>query len=229
MRRRTPRVRVARPDAPGSDLSRPNRGHHRFSCSAIPLPTTIVHLPHVPHRRCHLITLIDRGNPDLVAAIREEIDARRPHHLRPFHGSGALPPDWGYYLSPERRPGRPGDFLTAPEAHPFFGITLARQIAECWERLGRPEPFVVREYGPGVGGLAWDIIGGLSARGAGLPRRAPVPPRGAESAPPGAGAGCLCRGGTRRLVRGEVPAPTWSRSPASSSPTRWPMPSASTA
>lgn len=70
-------------------------------------------------------------------------------------------PDWGYYRSAQRRPGRPGDFLTAPEAHPFFGITLSRQIAECWQRLGSPERFVVREYGPGIGGLAWDIIGGL--------------------------------------------------------------------
>lgn len=68
---------------------------------------------------------------------------------------------WGYYRAEQRRPGRPGDFLTAPEAHPFFGITLSRQIAECWERLERPDPFVVREYGPGIGGLAWDIIGGL--------------------------------------------------------------------
>lgn len=71
-------------------------------------------------------------------------------------------PDWGYYRAAQRRPGRSGDFLTAPEAHPFFGITLARQIAECWERLDRPDPFVVREYGPGVGGLAWDIIAGLT-------------------------------------------------------------------
>jgi len=71
-------------------------------------------------------------------------------------------PEWGYYLTETRRPGRSGDFLTAPEAHPFFGITLARQIAECWDRLGQPRRFVVREYGPGIGGLAWDIIGGLT-------------------------------------------------------------------
>lgn len=101
-------------------------------------------------------------NPDLVAAIRAEISASggkitfaRFMELALYH------PDWGYYRAPERRPGRPGDFLTAPEAHPFFGITLARQVAECWERLGRPSRFVVREYGAGIGGLAWDIIAGL--------------------------------------------------------------------
>jgi SAM-dependent MidA family methyltransferase len=103
------------------------------------------------------------GNADLIAANRAEIAAAggcipfaRFMELALYH------PDWGYYLSPVRRPGRPGDFLTAPETHPFFGITLARQIAECWERLDRPAPFVVREYGSGIGALAWDVIAGLS-------------------------------------------------------------------
>ena len=103
--------------------------------------------------------------PDsLEAAIRAEIAA----------GGGRIPfarfmelalyhPRWGYYLAERRRPGRPGDFLTAPETHPFFGIALARQVAECWERLGRPAPFVVREYGAGSGALAWDIVAGLAA------------------------------------------------------------------
>jgi SAM-dependent MidA family methyltransferase len=71
-------------------------------------------------------------------------------------------PDYGYYVTPDRRPGRGGDFLTAPETTPYFGVTLATQIGECWDRLGRPEPFTIREYGAGVGGLAYDIIAGLS-------------------------------------------------------------------
>ncbi len=105
----------------------------------------------------------DTSNPRLVAAIRAEIDAQggRIPFAR-FMDLALYHPEWGYYLAQARRPGRPGDFLTAPEAHPFFGITLARQIAECWDRLGQPGRFVVREYGPGIGGLAWDIIGGLT-------------------------------------------------------------------
>lgn len=98
----------------------------------------------------------------LIDAIRAEIVAEggRITFAR-FMDLALYHPAWGYYRAARRRPGRPGDFLTAPEAHPFFGVTLARQIADCWERLDRPQPFVVREYGPGVGGLAWDIIGGL--------------------------------------------------------------------
>ncbi len=102
------------------------------------------------------------GNPLLIAAIRAEIAAQggRITFAR-FMDLALYHPEWGYYHAAQRRPGRPGDFLTAPEAHPFFGITLARQIADCWERLGQPDRFIVREYGPGIGGLAWDIIGGL--------------------------------------------------------------------
>ena len=71
-------------------------------------------------------------------------------------------PEFGYYLSAERKPGRGGDFLTSPEASPLFGITIARQIIECWERLDRPAGFSIREYGSGVGGLAYDILAGLA-------------------------------------------------------------------
>ncbi|HEV2107485.1 MAG TPA: SAM-dependent methyltransferase [Thermomicrobiales bacterium] len=105
----------------------------------------------------------DLGNPALVALIREEIAAAggRITFAR-FMNLALYHPRHGYYLAAERRPGRGGDFLTAPELHPFFGFALARQIADCWERLDRPESFVVREYGAGVGGLAYDVIAGLT-------------------------------------------------------------------
>ena len=67
----------------------------------------------------------------------------------------------GYYRSSKRRPGRGGDFLTAPEMHPLFGLTVARQIAECWRSMDQPEQFTIREYGAGVGGFAYDILAGL--------------------------------------------------------------------
>lgn len=114
------------------------------------------------------------SDPILVAAIRAEIMGLASPRGEPsgagrsgritfarFMELALYHPERGYYLTAERRPGRGGDFLTSPEASPFFGLTLARQIAECWERLGRPRPFTVREYGPGVGGLAYDILVGL--------------------------------------------------------------------
>ena len=70
-------------------------------------------------------------------------------------------PAGGYYRGETARPGRGGDFLTAPETHPVFGEMLARALAEIWERLGRPEPFVLREYGAGTGALASSVLAGL--------------------------------------------------------------------
>ena len=108
------------------------------------------------------------GNPTLRGLIRDAIAAaggRIP--FTRFMESALYHPDHGYYLGEPRRPGRSGDFLTAPEAHPFFGLALSRQVAECWERLGRPDPFVVREYGAGVGALAYDIVTGLEGNAPG--------------------------------------------------------------
>ena len=39
---------------------------------------------------------------------------------------------------------------------------MSRQIVEFWERMGRLADFSIREYGSGVGGLAYDILAGLS-------------------------------------------------------------------
>ncbi len=105
----------------------------------------------------------DLGDPELIAVIRKELDAAggRLSFAR-FMELALYHPTLGYYLAPERRPGRGGDFLTAPETHPFFGMALARQLAECWDRLGRPDRWVVREDGAGIGGLAYDVIAGLT-------------------------------------------------------------------
>jgi SAM-dependent MidA family methyltransferase len=102
------------------------------------------------------------GNPELIEVIRGEIAAAGKITFARFMELALYHPEHGYYLTEARRPGRGGDFLTAPEASAYFGLTLARQIGECWERLGRPERFVIREYGSGIGGLAYDVIAGLS-------------------------------------------------------------------
>ncbi len=91
---------------------------------------------------------------DLVARIHEEIARDGPITFARFMDLALYDPDGGYYRAEAARPGRDGDFLTAPEAHPIFGAALARAVADAWDRLGRPEPFVLREYGAGTGTLA---------------------------------------------------------------------------
>jgi len=65
------------------------------------------------------------------------------------------------------RPGRGGDFLTAPEAHPIFGRAIARFVDDLWRALGQPARFTVREHGAGDGALAEAILAGLQADGSG--------------------------------------------------------------
>ncbi len=101
------------------------------------------------------------GNPRLIAAIRDEIAATGPIPFARFMELALYHPEHGYYVAPARRPGRGGDFLTAPEMHPLFGLTIARQILECVDRLDNPEPFTILEYGSGIGGLAYDVIVGM--------------------------------------------------------------------
>ncbi|MGC4190460.1 MAG: SAM-dependent methyltransferase [Thermomicrobiales bacterium] len=102
------------------------------------------------------------SNPILVARLHDEIATSGPITVARFMERALYEPVVGYYRTATRRPGREGDFLTAPETHPFFGFALARQVAECWERLGQPDPFTIREYGPGMGTLAYDILAALA-------------------------------------------------------------------
>jgi SAM-dependent MidA family methyltransferase len=102
------------------------------------------------------------------AAIRAEIERRGAISFADFMGLALGHPDGGYYMAAAERPIRSGDFLTAPELHPIFGATLARQVEEAWDRLGRPVPFTLVEHGAGAGTLALAILAGLRADGSPL-------------------------------------------------------------
>lgn len=54
--------------------------------------------------------------------------------------------------------GRRADFITSPEVGPLFGSVVASFIDSEWERLGRPDPFVVLEAGAGRGALAAAVL-----------------------------------------------------------------------
>ena len=104
----------------------------------------------------------------LVARIRDEIGRLGPMPFVRFMELALYDPAGGYYRASEARPGRTGDFLTAPEAHPIFGRAVARVLDETWRRLGEPKRFVLREYGAGDGTLALAIHDGLRRDGSGL-------------------------------------------------------------
>jgi NADH dehydrogenase [ubiquinone] 1 alpha subcomplex assembly factor 7 len=66
-------------------------------------------------------------------------------------------PEGGYYAT--RDPiGAAGDFTTAPEISQIFGELIGLWCAELWQRIGRPDPVILAELGPGRGILMSDIL-----------------------------------------------------------------------
>jgi len=104
----------------------------------------------------------------LVELIRSEIRRDGAMPFARFMKLALYDPTGGYYRGDSARPGREGDFITAPELHPIFGRSLATAIEEMWRRMGEPAPFVVRELGAGTGALAVAILDGLREAGSPL-------------------------------------------------------------
>lgn len=104
----------------------------------------------------------------LVGLIRDEVERDGPITFARFMELALYDPGSGYYRAKAARPGRAGDFLTAPEAHPIFGRTIARHVDEVWQALGRPPEFAVREFGAGGGALGEGLLAGLAADGSAL-------------------------------------------------------------
>jgi len=96
-------------------------------------------------------------NQALRALLRDRIRAEGPITFRDYMATVAHHPTEGYYA---RRAaiGTGGDFITSPEVHPLFGALIARQVAQFWELLARPAPFVVVEQGGGTGKLARALL-----------------------------------------------------------------------
>ena len=64
----------------------------------------------------------------------------------------------GFYTTGGGSAGRRGDFITSPEVGPLFGAVLARFFDAEWERIGRPDPFIVVDAGAGPGTLARAVL-----------------------------------------------------------------------
>ena len=78
-----------------------------------------------------------------------------------FMENALYDPDEGFY---SRMPvGEQGHFVTSPHLSPVFGRLAARQVADLWELLGRPDPFHVVEVGAADGTLARQILEALPA------------------------------------------------------------------
>jgi SAM-dependent MidA family methyltransferase len=98
-----------------------------------------------------------RTEPTLLAAIIEDrIRARGPITFAEYMDACLYHPEHGYYTKAQQQPRR--DYYTSVDTGPLFGRLLARQFHEMWERLERPDEFVLVDSGAGVGTLAGQIL-----------------------------------------------------------------------
>jgi SAM-dependent MidA family methyltransferase len=67
-------------------------------------------------------------------------------------------PEHGYYVAADPAL----DYQTSPNVHPVFGAAIARQLADFWRLLGRPQRFEIFEAGAGSGRLAADVLSALN-------------------------------------------------------------------
>ena len=103
------------------------------------------------------------SEPQLVERIRDEILASAGQRITfaRFMERALTEPGLGYYVTSEVRPTRLGDYLSAPELHPFFGRCVGRFLTAAWQRAGCPEAFTVHEHGAGRGTLRDSVRAGL--------------------------------------------------------------------
>ena len=66
-------------------------------------------------------------------------------------------PSLGYYIRKDPF-GAAGDFVTAPEISQMFGELIGLWCAEVWRLMGRPNPVLMVELGPGRGTLMADVL-----------------------------------------------------------------------
>jgi SAM-dependent MidA family methyltransferase len=101
---------------------------------------------------------VTTGNHVLIDIIRTEITERGPQSFAWFMEQALYHPEHGYYSSGRCEIGRHGDYFTNVSVGPLFGRLLTTQFAQMWERLGRPENFVIVEQGAHHGDFARDVL-----------------------------------------------------------------------
>ena len=98
----------------------------------------------------------------LANKIARRIRAEGPLSLAAYMAIALHDPELGYYAT--RRPlGGAGDFVTAPEISQLFGELIGLWCVVVWEQIGRPDPVIVAELGPGSGMLAGDLLRAAAA------------------------------------------------------------------
>jgi SAM-dependent MidA family methyltransferase len=86
--------------------------------------------------------------------LADEIRRGGPIPFRRFMEVALYHPVHGYYRRPRDPFGRHGDFFTAEQLQPVFGILMAIRVRQLCRELGEPAGFAVVELGAGRGEMA---------------------------------------------------------------------------
>lgn len=90
----------------------------------------------------------------LEELLREKIRHRGPLRFAEFMELALYHPEHGYYRSDRDPFGRAGDYYTAEQLQPVYGILMAQLIERLCEAMGRPREFAVAELGAGRAEMA---------------------------------------------------------------------------
>jgi NADH dehydrogenase [ubiquinone] 1 alpha subcomplex assembly factor 7 len=96
-------------------------------------------------------------SPGLADKIARRIRAEGPLSVAAYTAIALYDPELGYYAT-QQPVGARGDFITAPEISQIFGELVGLWCALMWEEIGRPDPVLLAELGPGSGALAIDLL-----------------------------------------------------------------------
>jgi SAM-dependent MidA family methyltransferase len=86
--------------------------------------------------------------------LAEEIRRDGPVTFRRFMEAALYHPEFGYYQKARDPFGKEGDFFTAEQIQPVFGILMASRIRQLHRAMGEPADFTVVELGAGRGEMA---------------------------------------------------------------------------
>jgi SAM-dependent MidA family methyltransferase len=81
--------------------------------------------------------------------LRDEIARGGPLPFSRFMEAALYHPEFGYYRGAHDPFGRAGDFYTAAQLQPTFGLLIRARVAELWREMGEPADFTVVELGAG--------------------------------------------------------------------------------
>src|SRR5579863_9783670 len=86
--------------------------------------------------------------------IVERIQREGPLSFADYMRMALYDPGHGYYVTGQAKMGWEGDYYTSTDIAAFFANCMGRQLHVMWEKLGKPDPFIVLEQGAGRGDLA---------------------------------------------------------------------------